>query len=377
MTTTPEAPQDRTGSDLAEADLGPASAALAPAAPVGQLPRVAPLLMGVVALACGALVGVLFGNGLAAMLAVAWLVFVIAYPGWSVLVEGRRKATDRLVTVLVWTAFVLAMIPLVSLIVTVVAKGAPAFSASFFSDDLQGRALIEGNGGIFHALVGTIIVTVFAALIAVPIGVLTAIWLVEYGKNTRLAAVITFLVDVMTGIPSIVAGLFGLAFFQVVLGEPLPRLAFAGSVALSLLMIPTVIRSVEEMLKLVPADLREASYALGVPKWRTIVKVVLPTAVAGIVTGVTLAIARVAGETAPLLLVTGTAYTTNWNPFDGAIATLPTFIYTSLARTTGAEYGGAWTDMVWGAAFTLIIIVMALNVLARVVGAYFAPKTGK
>lgn len=377
MTTTPEAPRDRTGSDVAEADLGPASAALEPAAPAGQLPRVAPLLMGVIALACGALAGVLFGNGKAGMLAIAWLVFVIAYPGWSVAVEGRRKATDRLVTVLVWTAFVLAMIPLVSLIVTVVVKGAPALSANFFTDDLQGRALIEGNGGILHALVGTIIVTVFAALIAIPIGVLTAIWLVEYGKKTRLAAIITFLVDVMTGIPSIVAGLFGLAFFQVVLGEPLPRLAFAGSVALSLLMIPTVIRSVEEMLKLVPADLREASYALGVPKWRTIVKVVLPTAVAGIVTGVTLAIARVAGETAPLLLVTGTAYTTNWNPFDGAMATLPTFIYTSLARTTGAEYGAAWTDMVWGAALILIIIVMALNVLARVVGAYFAPKTGK
>lgn len=379
MTSTPpDAPQDPTGTDLAVDELSPATAAaLTPAAPVGQLPRVALLLMAVVAIACGALVGVLFGSGPATMLGVAWLVFTLAFPGWSLLVEGRRKATDRLVTVLVWSAFVLAMIPLVSLIITVIAKGGPALSANFFSDDLQGRALIEGTGGIFHAIVGTVIVTGLAALIAIPIGVLTAVWLVEYGKNSRLASIITFLVDVMTGIPSIVAGLFALAFFQVVLGDPLPRLAFGGAVALSLLMIPTVIRSVEEMLKLVPDDLREASYALGVPKWRTIVKVVLPTAVAGIVTGVTLAIARVAGETAPLLLITGTAYTTNWNPFDGAIGTLPTFIYGSLNRTTSAQYGEAWTDMVWGAALTLIIIVMTLNVLARVIGAIFAPKTGK
>lgn len=381
MTTTPPTePHDpsgrATGAPVALEEREEATPSLRPAAPVPQLPRIAPLLTGVVAVGCGALVGVLFGSGPVAMLALAWLVFAIAYPTWSLLLEGRRKATDRLVTVLVWSMFVLAMIPLVSLIVTVVTKGGPALSATFFTDDLQGRALIEGTGGIFHALVGTLIVTAAAAAIAIPIGVLTAIWLVEYGKGTRLASVITFLVDVMTGIPSIVAGLFALAFFQVILAEPLPRLAIGGGVALSLLMIPTVIRSVEEMLKLVPDDLREASYALGVPKWRTIVKVVLPTAVAGIVTGVTLAIARVAGETAPLLLITGTAYTTNWNPFDGAIATLPTFIYGSLNRTTSAEYGAAWTDMVWGAALTLIIIVMALNVIARVIGALFAPKTG-
>ena len=227
MTTSPpEAPQDPFGADAAVADVGPMSPALGTATPAGQLPRIAPILIGVIALACGALVGVLFGSGPAAMIALAWVVYVLAYPGWSLLVEGRRKATDRLVTVLVWTAFALAMIPLVSLLVTVVAKGAPAFSANFFTADLQGRALIEGNGGIFHALVGTLLVTALAALIAIPIGLMTAIWLVEYGKGTRLASVITFLVDVMTGIPSIVAGLFALAFYQVILNDPLPRLAF-------------------------------------------------------------------------------------------------------------------------------------------------------
>jgi phosphate transport system permease protein len=163
----------------------------------------------------------------------------------------------------------------------------------------------------------------------------------------------------------------------VVTGDGLPRLGIGGGLALSLLMLPTVIRSVEEMLKLVPDDLREASYALGVPKWRTIIKVVLPTAVAGIVTGVTLAIARVAGETAPLLLILGTARTANWNPVDGGVQTLPVFIFQSLSQTSHFKYGEVWTDRVWGAALALIIIVMTLNVLARVVGSVFAPKTGK
>lgn len=365
--------------DLAKSSPEPGSVDLVEPLPApknsdGQLPRLAPVLAGVIALGCGVLAGLLLDVGLTGMAVIAWLVYLVGYPAWSIAVENRRKATDRLVTVLVWTAFVLAMIPLVSLIVTVVKKGAPAMRPGFFTEDLSGRALIEGTGGIYAALVGTMMVTVIAAIIAIPIGVLTAVWLVEYGKGSRLAQVITFLVDVMTGIPSIVAGLFAFAFFQVILGEALPRLAVGGGLALSLLMIPTVVRAVEEMLKLVPDDLREASYALGIPKWRTIVKVVLPTAVAGIVTGVTLAIARVAGETAPLLLITGTAYVVNWNPFQGAVSTLPTFIYGSLNRT-GGQYGPAWTDAVWGAALALIIIVMALNVIARIIGAVFAPKT--
>ena len=379
MTSTPPDPQDvggtGTGAPVATEDrheLPPD-----PTTPKGQLPRLAPVIAGVAALAVGCLAGLVVGSGFVLMLVLAWVVFVVAYPAWSAAVENRRKATDRLVTVMVWTAFVLAMIPLVSLIIEVITRGAPAISWQFLTDDQLGRALIEGTGGIFHALVGTVMVTVIASIIAIPIGILTAVWLVEYGKGSRLAGVITFLVDVMTGIPSIVAGLFALAFFQIVLDNPLPRLAVGGGVALSLLMIPTVIRSVEEMLKLVPDDLREASYALGVPKWRTIVKVVLPTAVAGIVTGITLSIARVTGETAPLLLIVGTAYTTNWNPFDGGLATLPTYIYGSLNKTGSPQYGDAFTDQVWGAALVLIFIVMVLNVVARVLGSVFAPKTGK
>ncbi len=348
-----------------------------PSAKHGSLPRLAPLLVGVIALAGGGLVAVIFGRGLVMTAIIAWLIYVVAYPLWTRAVEGRRAATDHFVGTLMWTAFVLAMIPLVSLTLTVIIKGGPVLAPDFLADDMTGRALLGEGGGIYHAIMGTVMVTAIATLIAVPIGLMTAVWLVEYGPGSRLAKIITFLVDVMTGIPSIVAGLFALALFQVVTGDPLPRLGIGGGVALSILMIPTVIRAVEEMLKLVPDELREASYALGVPKWRTIVKVVLPTAVAGIVTGITLAIARVAGETAPLLLILGTARETNWNPFDGAVQTLPVFIFQSLSQTSHFKYGEIWTDRVWGAALVLIIIVMALNLLARGIGKWFAPKTGK
>ena len=341
----------------------------------GSLPRFAPVLVGVCALALGALV-LLLGLGLFGAVALAWAAYVIGLTVWTRAVEGSRQSTDTLLKTLMWTAFALAMIPLVSLIWTVVSRGAPVLTPAFLNDDMSGRALLGVGGGIYHAIMGTIMVTAIAAIIAVPIGILTAIYLVEYGKGNRLAKVITFLVDVMTGIPSIVAGLFAIALFIVITGDPLPRIGIGGSIALSLLMLPTVIRSVEEMLKLVPDDLREASYALGVPRWRTIVKVVLPTAVAGIVTGVTLAIARVAGETAPLLLILGTARVANWNPFDGAVQTLPVYIFQSLGQTTHFKYGPIWTDRVWGAALVLIIIVMSLNLVARVVGKAFAPKTG-
>lgn len=381
MTTTPpNEPQDPVGSGTgAPVDTADPMDRMPPdpTAPRGQMPRLAPLIAGIASLGVGALIGLVLGSSLVVSLIFAWVVFLVAYPGWSAVVENRRKATDRVVTVLVWTAFVLAMIPLVSLTLTVIIKGAPVITWEFLSTDMTGRALLGEGGGIFHAIMGTIMITVVAAIIAIPIGLFTAIWLVEYGAGSRLAAVITFLVDVMTGIPSIVAGLFALALFKMLLGEPLPRIGIGGGVALALLMVPTVVRSVEEMLKLVPDELREASYALGVPKWRTIVKVVLPTAVAGIVTGVTLSIARVAGETAPLLLILGTARSVNWNPFDGAVQTLPVFIYQSLSQTSNAQYGDIWEDRVWGAAFVLIFIVMTLNVLARVIGAVFAPKTGK
>ena len=293
--------------------------------------------------------------------------------GWVVL-GWVFFAVDRLVTALVWTTFAVAMMPLVAVIWTVVSRGAGALSVEFFTASQQG-VLGEG-GGIYHAIMGTLIITLVASLISIPIGIMAAVYLVEYGKGNRLARVLTFLVDVMTGIPSIVAGLFALALFTLLLG-PLPRIAIGGSIALSVLMIPIVVRSTEEMLKLVPEELREGAYALGVPKWRTITKVVLPTALGGIITGATLAVARVAGETAPLLLIAGTLRGTNFNPFDGAMQTLPVLIFSEATRGGLAAYVPFQIERAWGAALVLIIIVMLLNLLARVVGSFFSPKTGR
>jgi phosphate transport system permease protein len=219
---------------------------------------------------------------------------------------------------------------------------------------------------------GTLIVTGLAALISIPVGILSAVYLVEYGRG-RLARSITFFVDVMTGIPSIVAGLFAYALFVIFFG-PGVRMGAAGAVALAVLMIPIVVRATEEMLKLVPNELREASYALGVPKWRTVLKVVLPTALGGIASGVTLAIARVIGETAPLLIVLGTTTAVSTDPFaNSRMATLPVFAYYSYA-VPGVPRE-PYLDRAWTAALTLILIVMALNLAGRLIARFFAPKT--
>lgn len=337
-----------------------------------QLPALAPWLAAVIAFGLAALAGLLLGWGWVGTAVLGWLLLLVVLPAWSLLVEGERRAKDRFATTLVWSAFGVAMIPLVALIYQVVSKGAAVLSAEFLTYSMRG--ILGEGGGIYHALIGTFIVTTCATVMSVPIGVMAAIYLVEYGKGKKLARWITFLVDVMTGIPSIVAGLFAFALFTLIFG-PAIRFGFGGAVALSVLMIPIVVRATEEMLKLVPDELREASYALGVPKWRTIVKVVLPTALGGIVTGVTLAIARVAGETAPLLIIAGTTTSTNFNPFEGRMMTLPVFIYSSV--TTGGKYAAENEARAWGAALVLVAIVMILNLLARVIGRVFAPKTGR
>jgi phosphate transport system permease protein len=301
--------------------------------------------------------------------AVVYLILIYVI---SRIVEGSRKAVDRLVTGVVTVAFAIAMVPLVSVAVTVVATGVARFDGLFFSSSMRG-VLGEG-GGALHAIIGTLLVTLAAAIISIPIGLMTAVYLVEYGKNGRMARTITFLVDVMTGIPSIVAGLFAYALFALIFG-PGVRMGIAGSVALAVLMIPVVVRSSEEMLRLVPNELREASYALGVPKWLTIVKVVLPTSIAGITTGVMLAISRVIGETAPLLLTAGFTDAMNYNLFSGRMQTLPVFTYSQYAyQGIPAE---AYVERAWAAALTLIIIVMVLNLVARLVAKIFAPKTGR
>ncbi|MFC7764686.1 phosphate ABC transporter permease PstA [Leucobacter soli] len=299
------------------------------------------------------------------------ILHLVVSTGISAAVEGHRQAIDRLVTGLVTGAFLLAMVPLVSVSITVVANGLARFDAEFFNSSM--RNVTGEGGGALHAMVGTLLITLAATIISVPLGLLTSIYLVEYGRG-RIAKIITFLVDVMTGIPSIVAGLFAYAVFALFLG-PGVRMGIVGAVSLSVLMIPVVVRSSEEMLRLVPNELREASYALGVPKWLTIVKVVLPTSIAGITTGVVLAIARVIGETAPLLITAGFTASMNYNLFHDRMQSLPVFVYTQFANQGNPAF--AFLERAWAAALVLILIVMALNLIARMVARYFSPKTGR
>ena len=322
--------------------------------------------------------------------------------GYSLVREGPRWAKDRLMTLLVIGAFAISMFPLLSLLWSVVARGmtrvlaAKPTTLAFWTTDMSGIIGGADAGGVSHAIVGTLLITLWASLISIPVGLFTAIFLVEYadqGWKRTLGRGVTFLVDVMTGIPSIVAGLFGLALFITFMPDQSVRMGIMGAVALSLLMIPTVVRNSEEMLRLVPMDLREAAYALGVPKWLTIVKVVLRTAIAGLTTGITLAIARVIGETAPLLLTVGMVTSVNWNMFDGRMATLPTFINQQYRNGNANCMSDTVTnpvnqevyacsistniDRAWAAAFTLIVIVMILNIIARLISHYFSPKLSR
>ncbi|CAN5573970.1 phosphate ABC transporter permease PstA [soil metagenome] len=344
----------------------------------GRLPRWAAwsILGGsaAVSLSFFAMVAVASGSALnlAGFAIVTVLAYLVLITVISSVVEGRRKGVDRLVTGVVTSAFLLAMVPLVSVAWTVVVNGVAGLSAEFFTSSM--RSVVGEGGGALHAIVGTLLITLVAAVISIPIGLFTAIYLVEYGGGRRLAQGITFLVDVMTGIPSIVAGLFAYALFALFFGPGI-RMGFMGSVALAVLMIPVVVRSSEEMLRLVPNELREAALALGVPKWLTIVKVVLPTSIAGITTGIMLSVSRVIGETAPLLLTAGVTASMNFNLFEGRMMTLPVFAYSQyMNQGIPAQ---AYIDRAWAAAFVLIAIVMALNLIARLIAKLFAPKLGR
>jgi phosphate transport system permease protein len=337
-----------------------------------RLPRWAPAALFVVGAGIGYLIGVLTGASYVLSVIYAAVLGTLAVTAVSFAVDGRRKAVDRLMTCIVSAAFLIAMVPLISLAYQVVSKGIKRFDLTFFTNSMVG--VVGEGGGAYHAIIGTLIVTALTAVISVPIGLFTAIYLVEYGHG-RLKQAITFFVDVMTGIPSIVAGLFAYALFEIFFG-PGVRMGLAGAVALSVLMIPVVVRSTEEVVRLVPNELREAAYALGVPKWRTIVKVVIPTAAAGLGTGITLAIARVIGETAPLLITLGITVGTQTNPFaNERMATLPVFAYYQLTQP-GVPPQFA-IDRAWTAALVLIILVMLLNLIARLISRFFAPQTGR
>jgi phosphate transport system permease protein len=279
-------------------------------------------------------------------------------------VEGRRSARNRMWRTLIYAACLLAILPLASVAWTLVSKGAGRLDGDFFGSSMNNIGARDVGGGAYHAIIGTLEQVGIAAILAVPLGVLGAIYLVEYGRG-RFALTVRFFVDVMTGIPSIVAGLFVLSFWVLVVSPWFnggqPRFSgFAAALALTVLMLPTIVRSTEEMLRLVPGPLREGAYALGVPKWKTITKIVLPTALPGIVTGVMLAIARAAGETAPVLLVAGGAAAINFDPFNGNQSSLALFVYSQAGDASQYAPARAWT-----AALTLVAIVLILTIAAK------------
>ncbi|HTW21924.1 MAG TPA: phosphate ABC transporter permease PstA [Mycobacteriales bacterium] len=295
-------------------------------------------------------------QGTADFLVVAVLLVVLAITAASWLVEGRRKAIDRIATNFALVSLILTLLPLGFVIGYVIKRGHVRFGWSFLTGDASLGPNAIG-GGIGHAILGTLEQVAIATVIALPLGVLVAIFITEYGEN-RMATAVRFLIDVMTGIPSIVAGLFVLAFWIIALDQGFS--GFAASMALTIIEVPIIVRTAEEMIRLVPMALREASYALGIPKWKTVLRVVLPTAATGITTGVMLAIARVIGETAPVLLVAGNNFYFNKNPFSGDQASLPVYIFQNAESPSTFNVQRAWA-----AALTLILIVVVLYVAAR------------
>ncbi|MFC5503129.1 phosphate ABC transporter permease PstA [Lysinimonas soli] len=358
----------------------PAPASSTNSLTTGRLPRLFELWLLLTVLVVVAVAFLLMGFNITGWLVVSAIIYLIAIGVASSIVENRRQAVDRVVRGLVTVAFLLAVAPLISTLWTVVAKGIGQLSWTFITQ--PGGSHFDPNTlkvtttpGALQAIVGTLEITGIAAVISVPIGILTSIYLVEYAQPKQLLRrIITFLVDVMTGIPSIVAGLFAFSFFTLIVG-PKAFSGFSASIALCVLMIPIVVRSVEEMLRLVPNDLREASYALGVPKSLTITKIVLRTAISGIITGVVLAIARVIGETAPIFIAASFTDNFNANPFSGPMQTLPVLAYTGY-KFPGQDIAAS-VNSAWGAALLLVILVVIFNLIARLVGRIFAPKTGR
>ena len=333
-----------------------------------HLPLWAPWVVGV---ASGVIIVGFFslrGDGGSSLVAMAGLTFVL-YLGAMYAIgryyEGRRPSADRMATTLISGSFVLAVVPLISLLYSVLVRGFEKMTPTFFSNTTEGMTLARALPGAGHAIMGTLEITISTALIAIPLGIFTAIYLVEY-RGGWLARVITFLVDIMTGIPSIVAGLFAAAMLPVLVGEPGYRSGFMGSLALVVLMTPIVIRNTEEMLRLVSNELREAAYALGVSKSRTIVKVVLRTALPGIVSGCVIAVARIIGESAPLLITAGSTDYYNFSLFNDRVMTLPVFVYN--------QYVAGNFPLAWAGALVLVLIVLILNLLARVIAKIFAAK---
>ncbi len=273
--------------------------------------------------------------------------------------SARRRRKDKLARGSVVAATVVALVPLVLIIYYLLSKGLSSWSVDFFTTDPTGNTFFASSsiGGIKSAILGTIEIVAVASLLAVPVGLGVAIWLVEYGRSSRFAQIVRFFVDVLTGVPSIMFGLF--IYIALIVGTGSSYAAYKGAFALALLMLPVVTRSAEVVLLLVPGSLRESALALGAPRWKVIFRIVLPTALPGLVTGVLLAIARAAGETAPLLFTAGATMKTEFS-LNGFMNSLPIQIYTDVTSPTTSVVNRAW-----GAALTLVAMILVLNLLAR------------
>jgi phosphate transport system permease protein len=273
----------------------------------------------------------------------------------------RRRRKDRLAHGLILAGTAVALVPLVLIVYYLLVKGLGAWSSSFFTTDPTGNTFFGGSsiGGVKSAIFGTVEIVALASAISVPIGIGVAVWLVEYGRSSWFANTVRFFVDVLTGVPSIVFGLF--VYIVLVVGTGSTYAGYKGSLALALLMLPVVIRSAEVILLLVPAALRESALALGAPRWRVIFSIVLPTALPGMITGVLLAVARAAGETAPLLFTAAATLKTSFN-LGGFMNSLPVQIYKDVTSPTTAVVNRAW-----GAALTLVVMILLLNLIARLI----------
>jgi phosphate transport system permease protein len=276
----------------------------------------------------------------------------------------RRRLTDLVAKTAIWLSLVIAVVPLGLVTYYLISKGLHVMSWSFLTERIPRQPQSE-SGGVGPAIIGTVVSVGAASLLAIPLGVLGAIYLNEYGKQQPLARTIRAMADVMTGVPSIMMGLFIYTGFVLLTGE---QNALSAALALACLMLPVVIRTSEEMLRLVPDELRQASQALGARKWRTTLSVVLPAAVSGITSGALLAVARAAGETAPIVLVIGLIYRPNWSLF-GANTALPAQIYRNAAEPFAAA-----NDRAWGAALTLVVIVFIMTLIGRFIANRFAIK---
>ncbi len=276
-------------------------------------------------------------------------------------ISAARRRRDRVARATLLAATLLALVPLVLIVYYLLKKGLGSWSTSFFTTDPTGNTFFKNVsiGGIKSAILGTMEIVGLATAIAVPVGVGVAVWLVEYGRESWFAHSVRFFVDVLTGVPSIVFGLF--IYIVLIVGTGSTYAGYKGSLALALLMLPVVIRSAEVILLLIPASLREAALALGAPRWRVVMRVVLPTALPGMVTGVLLAVARAAGETAPLLFTAGETLKTN-SSLGGFMNALPVQIYYDVtSATTSVEHRA------WGAALTLVVMILLVNVIARLI----------